>query len=196
VDGSTATISLAAGGLVTCTYTNGQIGTFCSYTPGGWGAPPSGGNIASTLYRYFPSLYPNGVLLGGTKPYFGINLRSASAVTTYLPSGGTPGFLTKNYTDPTSTEAGEFASQVAALQFNLDFSKAGIIKVGFANLKVVSGPLAGQTTTQVLALAEAALSGNTGVLTPYGITIAQLTSILGNLNGNYDNCSNNNGFLK
>jgi hypothetical protein len=194
--GSRATISLASGGTVSCTYTNAQVGTFCSYTPGGWGAPPNGGNIATTLYNYFPALYPKGVLIGGVKPYYGITLQYATSVTTYLPDGGTPGVLLRNYTNPSSTESGEFGTQVTALQFNVDFSSKGIIKPGFSTKKVVSGPLAGLTMTQVLALAEAALSGNTGVLTPYGITVAQLTTMLGNYNGNYDNCSSNGGFLQ
>jgi hypothetical protein len=50
--------------------------------------------------------------------------------------------------------------------------------------------------TQVLALAESALSGNATALSPYGITVAQLTTLLGNYNGNYDNCSTNKGFLQ
>ena len=66
----------------------------------------------------------------------------------------------------------------------------------FTDADFVSGPLAGLTITQVLSLAEAALSGNTGVLTPYGITVAQFTSILGSINGNYDNCTTNGGYLQ
>jgi hypothetical protein len=196
VSGSKVNISVAAGGSVTCTYTNGLVGAYCSYTPGGWGAPPNGNNIASTLAAYFPSVYPKGVVIGGTKPYYGVTLTSAPAVDAWLTDGGTPGVLLQNYTNPTTTEAGEFATQVAALHFNVDFSSKGIIKPGFNTLKVASGPLMGLTTTQVLSLAEAALSGNTSVLGPYGITVAQLTTILGNLNGNYDNCADNNGYLK
>src|SRR5262249_47499068 len=126
--------------------------------------------------------------------YFGITLSSASAVTTYLPDGGTPNVLTQNYKDPATTPSGEFGTQVTSLQFNVDFSSAGIIKPGFSTLRVVSGPLAGLTMTQVLALS--ALSGNTGVLTPYGITVAQLNTLLGNYNGNYDQCTSNHGFLQ
>jgi len=169
---------------------------YCSFTPGGWGAPPNGNNIAQTLYQYFPAVYPKGAVIGGSSPYFSNTLTSASAVTTYLPDGGTPGLFTKNYTNPSSTSAAEFGTQVTALQFNVDFSSKGYIKPGFSSLKVASGPLAGLTTTQVLALAEAAVSGNTSVLNPYSITVAQLTSILGGINGNYDNCSQNNGYLK
>jgi hypothetical protein len=61
---------------------------------------------------------------------------------------------------------------------------------------VASGPLAGLTMTQVLGLANMAVSGNTAALTPFGITVAQLTSLIGNYNGNFDNCSANNGFLQ
>jgi len=64
-------------------------------------------------------------------------------------------------------------SQVTALQFSVDFSIVGKIKPGFQHCKG-SGRLAGLSTTQVLALAHAARGGNTGVLTPHGITIPHL----------------------
>src|SRR5262249_36181550 len=115
----------------------------------------------------------------------------------YLPNGGTPGVLSHNYTNPALTpDAGEFGSQVLAFKFNVNYSAAGYVKPGFNNLIVASGPLAGMTTTQVLTLANTALSGNTGVLTPLGLTVSTFTNLLGSLNGNYDNCSANNGLLR
>ena len=171
---------------------------FCSYTPGGWGAPPSGGNVASILYANWSAVYGSaGVTIGSTaKGYFYAKWTSPSAVTDYLPDGSTPGTYLASYTNPVTTSAGEFSSQVLALRFNVNFSSANIIKPGFSSLKVASGPLAGLTTTQVLALANSAISGNTSVLTPYGITVAQFTKILSYINGSYDNCLVNTGYLQ
>ncbi len=198
VSGSRVNVSLTPGGTASCTVTNAQVGLYCSYTPGGWGAPPNGGNIATKLYTYFGAVYPNGVVMGlpGVSGRYKLTLTSASAVTTFLPSGGTPGVLNKDYKNPTSTSAGEFASQVSALKFNVDFSNAGAIKPGFSSRVVTTGPLAGLTITQVLSLANNALGGNTSVLGPYGITVAQFTSILSSVNENYDNCTTNKGYLR
>ena len=196
----TVTVTDAAGtsGSSSCSVTvKPPPPQFCSYTPGGWGAPPNGGNVASILYANWTAIYGSaGVTLGSTsKPYKYAKWTSPTAVTNYLPDGGTPGVYTTNYTNPLVTSAGEFSSQVLALRFNVNFSNAGKIKPGFSTTVVQSGPLAGLTTTQVLALANAAVGGNTSVLTPYGLTVAQLTKILSYVNGAYDNCTTNTGYL-
>ena len=170
---------------------------FCSYTPGGWFAPPNGGNVASKLKASFTSVYPSGATVGltGLKGYYYATFTTSTAVQNFS-LGGTPGVLTHSYTNPLVTEAGEFLSQTLALKFNVNFSVAGIIKPGFATTTVVAGPLAGLTPVQILALANSALAGKTSVLTPYGITVKELTSILGSINQNYDNCTSNNGYLQ
>jgi len=171
---------------------------FCSYTPGGWGAPPSGGNVAMTLKNNFSKVYPSGVTVGttGVSNRFYMKFTSASAIETFLPDGNTPGVLKKNYTNPLTTAAGTFGMHVLSLKLNIDFANAGLTKPGFSTLKVVSGPLAGLTTTQVLALANSALGGNTSVLAPYGITVASFTTILSSINESYDGCTVNTGYLQ
>jgi hypothetical protein len=187
-------------GTSTCSVTvNPPPPQFCSYTPGGWGAPPNGGNVASTLYKYFASVYPTGVTIGitGVSGKYYMKWTQLSAITAYLTTGGTPGTLTKSYTNPAArNESGELGNQVLALKFNVDFSNAGKIKPGFSTAVVTSGPLAGLTTAQVLSLANSALGGKTSVLTPYGITVKDLTTILGSINGAFDGCTTNTGYLR
>jgi hypothetical protein len=165
---------------------------FCTWTPGGWGAPPNGNNVATMLYKMFPTVYSSGVTVGGT---YTLKFSNPQAITTFLPNGGTPGVLKKSYLNPVATEAGEFGSQVLALQFNMDASTKGFSKAGLGNLKVVAGyPLSGYTVSQVLALANKVLGGNTLAL-PAGITVPMLTDLLSGLNGSFDNCTNSNKVL-
>ena len=175
-----------------CTITITSNQQYETYTPGGWGAPPSGGNIAYKLKCNFSSVYGSaGVKIGGN---YTLSFTSAYAIQVFLPSGGTPGVLNKSQTNPTSTSAGEFASQVLALELNVDFSNKGLIKPGLPNLKVLSGPLANLTVTQVLALSNAVLGGATNLL-PSGMSISDLNNLLSNINGNYDKATTNNGYL-
>jgi len=171
--------------------TNGPSG--CSFTPGGWGAPPNGGNVASLLYSNFTKLYSKGFVVGGA---YTIKFVTASNITVYLPSGTTPGVLKKSYTNPTSaTEAGEFADQVIALKLNVDFSNAGLIKPGFPNLKIAAGyPLAGTTVSNLLTLVQKVLGGSTSSLPP-GVSVSDLTGLMSSVNGNFDKCTSNNGVL-
>jgi len=76
------------------------------------------------------------------------------------------------------------------LQLAVDFSNAGVTKAGLGALKVVSGKLAGQTVTQVLALANSVLGG--GAL-PTGVSISDLNSVLDSMNQNYDGGTVNKG---
>jgi hypothetical protein len=165
----------------------------CSFTPGGWGAPPNGGNIAALMYAKFPTLYPKGLTVGGT--YY-LKFVNASNITDFLPSGGTPGVLKKSYTNPiASTEAGEFASQVMALRLNVDFSNAGYIKPGLASLKIAPGfTLAGTKVSDLLTLVQKVLGGSTASL-PAGVSVSDLTFVMSAINGNFDNCTSNNGVL-
>jgi hypothetical protein len=164
----------------------------CSFTPGGWGAPPQGNNVATTLYAMFPKLYSKGFIVGGT---YTMKFTTASNITVFLPDGGTPGVLKKSHTNPTSTEAGEFASQVMALKLNVDASNNGYITAGLANLKVAPGfPLAGTKVSDVLILVNKVLGGTTSAL-PAGVAVSDLTNLMSAINGNFDNCTSNNGVL-
>jgi hypothetical protein len=76
---------------------------------------------------------------------------------------------------------------------NVDFSSAGVFRIGFGSLKLQSGPLAGWTVSQVLTAANIALGG--GPL-PAGVTsISQLNDIVDSLNQAFDG-GGNTGFLR
>jgi hypothetical protein len=180
-----------ASGCVRICLTNG----YSTYTIGGWGAPPNGQNIASKLLFYFPTVYPKGVCVGNVGANYNIKLTSQPAIQNLLGGGGTPGYLKHNFTNPTSTEAGVFASQVIALKLNMDFSALGIKKPGLANLKVAPGnKLAGYTVTQVATLANKVLGGTTSAL-PVGVSLSDLNGVVDAINNNFDNGTSNNGFL-
>ena len=194
--GSTPTFTLAAGQNET-TIDAGlrKQMKYTTYTQGGWGAVPSGSNPGTLLVKYFSSLYPKGVVAGGT---YKITLTSQPAVTAFLPTGTTPGVLTKNYTNPVATTSGGIlAGQVLALRFNIDFSAAGVFPVGLGNLRIspaLSAQVAGQTVTQVSTLANTVLGGNTGAL-PAGMSVSDLNNVVMLINGNFDGGTVDNGLL-
>jgi hypothetical protein len=143
------------------------------------------------LQANFARVYPGGsVSIGGTLK---LTFTSAVAIEGFLPQGGTPSVLLMSASNPTSSAAGVLAGQALSLQLAVDFSNAGVTKAGLGALKVVSGKLAGQTVTQVLALANSVLGG--GAL-PTGISISDLNSVLDSMNQNYDGGTVNKGYLQ
>jgi hypothetical protein len=181
---ATKTCSIAvAGGIA--------VGQFTTYTQGGWGAPPNGNNPGVLLSAKFSTVYSSGsVSIGGT---YKLKFTSALSITNFLPQGSTPGKLTGNATNPTTSAAGVFAGQVLALQLSVDFSNKGVLPAGLASLKIVSGPLAGQTVSQVLTLANSVLGGGN---LPSGMTISDLNGVIDSINSNFDNGTKNSGYLQ
>ncbi|HYB93744.1 MAG TPA: Ig-like domain-containing protein, partial [Vicinamibacterales bacterium] len=106
----------------------------------------------------------------------------AAAIEAFLPAGGTGAALTANATNPTTSSAGVFASQVLAVRLAVDFSNAGVLKKGLGGLVVVSGPLQGKTVNQVLAIANGVLGG---AAPPAGVTISDLIESLTAINENF-----------
>lgn len=183
---------------------------FVTYTQGGWGAPPNGNNPGMLLQLNFNTVYntcPSKtvaptttantcVTIGSTAPgRFFLRFTSSAAVMNFLPAGGAPKALKASANNPTSSAAGVFAGQVLAVQLAVNFSNAGVITPGLASLKVASGqPLAGQTVSQVLAIANRVLGGDLTAL-PSGMSISALNDVMTRINENFDNGTTNNGFL-
>lgn len=185
---ATATGDSPLGGRVTsqssCKTIISKPSCLQTFTQGGWGSKPQGGNPGALLQNNFGRVYPCGyVVIGG-----GCRLKflGSTAVRDFLPQGGTPGTLKWSAVNPTTSAAGVFAGQVLALKLNVDFSNAGITAPGLAQVKVSSGRLAGRSVSQVLAIAEQVLGGNTSAL-PAGMTISQLNDLVDWLNNRYDN---------
>ena len=167
---------------------------FKTYTQGGWG---SGSNSRSNstpgnwIKNYFATLYPAGLEIGCTNK---LKLTSASALTAFLPSGGTPNSLPSGtLTNPTSY-GNTFAGQLVAATLNVKYDDA-IPSFSSSNLKlkdlvIASGTFAGWTVQNLLLEANKRIGGCTS-----SFTFSQFTTALANINQNYDNGSTNKNFL-
>lgn len=153
--------------------------------------PSTSVNPGNIRDLYFSEVFPTGLQVGGI---YKLTLTSAKAVEDFLPQGGSPKALDKNYTNPQSTKAGVFAGQVVALKMNVAFSDAGKIGTGpvkLGELIVNAGHLAGKTVYEVLEIANIALGGGT---TPY--TITQLNEAVTAINENFKDGKYNKKYLR
>jgi uncharacterized repeat protein (TIGR01451 family) len=197
--GSITNIATASGNGVTSNQATATVTAivtgipFTTYTQGGWGAKPAGGNPGAVLKANFAAVYGNaGVTIGGS---YTLTFTGQPAVEKFLPQGGTPGVLNATAVDPTKSSANVFGGQVLALELSVDFSNKGITRGGLANLHVTSGPLAGSTVGQVLALANQVLGGSTSAL-PAGMTVSDLNNVVDNINNAFDGGTSSTGYVK
>jgi hypothetical protein len=164
-----------------------QLTGYCTSSQGGWGADAHGGNTGAILASSFGIVYPSGVTVGGT---YTMTFTSASAVNSYLPAGGTPGTLSADYIDPTSTSSGVFGAQVLTLQLNLglqSYLPGFVNSIDSLKLSGTGTSLDGSTVSQIEAAAQTALGG--GAL-PSGYTISSLESLVDQLNNAFEeNCT-------
>lgn len=167
---------------------------YTTFTQGGWGANPSGGNPGMKLQQNWAAVYGSAgyVQIGGTRT---ARWTTSAAVAAFLPAGGGANVFTTNYTNATSTSARVFAGQALALRLNIDFSNAGIHRTGLGSKRVKSGKLAGYTVNQVMTLANTVLGGTTSAL-PAGVSINDLSTVCDNINNNYDNGTQDRGYLE
>ena len=167
-------------------------GDFCTYSQGGWGSRPAGGNPGVILASNFGTVFPTGIEVGipGSAGY-SMRFSSAQGVEDYLPAGGTAGVLTADLTNPTSSSSGVFGGQVLALAINVAMNEAGVIdgtqgSIAGLTLQGAGTSLDGSTVTQILAAAQVALGG--GGL-PSGFTFSTLNDLVAKLVLAFDNCS-------
>ncbi len=162
--------------------------SFRTQTQGGWGSRPNGSNPGSLLAANFSAVFGSGVTIGsGTMT---LTFTSATAVRNFLPAGGTPGVLTASGTNVLRSSAGVFAGQVLALTVSAGMSNAGVTASGLADLPVASGPMAGYTVAQVLAMANTALSGGAT-----SFPVSTLNSVVDAINNNFVDGTKNLGYL-
>ncbi len=139
---------------------------FKTFTQGGWGAVPHGGNPGAYL-NYpgrFSSVFPTGLLIGCAGGNT-LKLTSAQAVTNFLPSGSTPRALpTGNLVNPTRANYfNVFAGQLVALTLNVKMD-AAILNFAPANLNlkdlyITQGVFIGLTVNQLLVEANKKIGG-------------------------------------
>jgi hypothetical protein len=171
-------------------------GGFRTQTPGGWGAPPHGGNPGAFLHSNFGLVFPGGVSIGdGDCSGDTMSFTSAQAITDFLPSSGTPGPLGDDFVDPDTADGNELASQVLALTLSVGFDLAipefGENSENLANLVVTSGDCAGMTVQEVLDEANNILAGCASSL-----SASQINDCVSAINENYVDGNSDNGFLE
>ncbi|MFZ6010460.1 MAG: hypothetical protein ACOYXT_08930 [Bacteroidota bacterium] len=172
-------------------------GNLRTQTQGGWGAPPNGNNPGAYLHANFLSAFPNGLVVGCN---YTITLTSAQAVTDFLPQGGTPSALKKNYVDPVDTPKhpnnpkNTLAGQVVALRLSVGFDNwdedFGESNTDLADATITQGTFAGWTVAQVLAEAEKVLGGCAS-----SYRAAQLNDVVTAINESFVDGTTNTGFL-
>jgi hypothetical protein len=145
---------------------------------------------------FFASAFPSGLLIGdqsglnGAPGGFAAIWTTSAAIRDFLPAGSTPGVLTADLTNPTSTPAGVLAGQLVAAKLNVAI--AGTPGGLHLAASCVSTELAGLTVNQLIALADQAVAGNS---LPAGVTLSDINDALDAVNENFDDCKQNNGCL-
>jgi hypothetical protein len=157
-------------------------GAFRTQSMGGWGSPGKGNNPGAYRDANFENAFPEGLVVGGK---YTLTLTSAKAVQNFLPQGGKPAALKKNWTNPKGrTGLGNFAGQVVALKLSVGFDYAdpnfGSADYNLADLVFLKGTFAGMTIGQVLAEAEKVLGGERS-----SYTLQQLHSVVTQINEHF-----------
>ena len=104
-----------------CCENGGGGGDFRTQTQGGWGTVCQGNNPGCYRDMWFDTAFPSGIVLGCDMGFVA-TFTSSQAVEDFLPTGGTPGALTSDVTDPTgTTDAGVLLAQLLALELSVGF---------------------------------------------------------------------------
>ena len=186
------------------------LGTFTTYTQGGWGAPPNGGNPGALLEANWSDVFsaPDWALIGGSPWMASDGERSARwttahAVELYLPAGGTGKILgNSDFNNPTNLQAGVFGGQLLAATINVAFDDAGLLGTHDGTMRLgdlvyvdcVAAELLGATVDEVLAWAHDVIGRGSNDV-PAGVGLVDLQSALDVLNNNFDNGANDLGCL-
>jgi hypothetical protein len=159
---------------------------FVTYSQNDWGSGAVAPSLLSADYDAVFTAENEVLIVGSVSPgLYNLAFTSASNVTDYLPTVGTPAPLTTSLTNPTSSSSGGFGGDVVALTLNVDFSATGFLhgasSIPFGNLLLTnfSGGLSGLdglTVSQFLAVANTCLGDGS---CPYGLyNVATITDDL------------------
>jgi hypothetical protein len=172
-----------------------QAAAFSTFSQGGWGAKPSGKNPGKLLADNFGTVYGSGgVVIGVTSSTcaasgpFKITMTTAAAIQAFMPQGGAPAALKNCGVTPKTVLAG----QVVALELNVRLSAYNVTRFGLGLLHLASGPLAGKTVNEILALGNSALGGNA---LPSGMTLPTLNDVITKINENFEAGTTDKGYL-
>jgi len=172
------------------TWVPGQLNV---YDEGAWGDEVSPSAAATLLLTHYDIVYAStfGVFEVGSPSGFTMYFTKAATLVEYLPASGIPGVLDASLVDPTSSSAGVFGGDVAALKLNVDFSDAGLLPgsadIPFGNLILRNlnssfAALDELTVRQVLGDADACLGGSSCI-----IDVGDFEAVVANLNASFSN---------
>ena len=166
---------------------------FTTVTPGGYGAPCSGGNWGCYLATNFATKFPTGLQVGSGTRF--LKFTSAAAVKGFLPSGTTARTLNAGtLTNPTAKSySNVLAGHTVALTLSIGFDTNPAFSpstTSLGSLVVSSGVFAGKSVNELLTIANTILGGGAS---PY--TASQINAALDAVNRNYDNGTVNLGYL-
>jgi PEP-CTERM motif len=166
-----------------------SAGDVVTYNQGDWGDPTSAAGML--MSDKFNSVYPSDLFfIGSTSTGYFILFTNEANLDDFLPALGTPGPLDADLVNPSSSSAGVFGGEVAALKLNLDFSNAGLIPnssgllLGNLVLTGFSGSessVNGMTVNQFFPLSQAALAGQATSL-----DFADVEDLASNINDAFD----------
>jgi hypothetical protein len=168
-----------------------SVGSVVTYNQAEWGDQA---NIAGALLdANYDTVYgPTGdeFLIGSKTPGYFILFTGEVDLEEFLPTSGLPGSLDENLSNPSTSSAGVFGGEVAALKLNIDFSNAGLLPnssgllLGNLVLTGFSGSessLNGMTVNQFFGLSQAELAGQAT-----SIDFADIDNLTANINVAFD----------
>jgi hypothetical protein len=166
-----------------------SAGAVVTYNQADWGDPTSAAGML--MSDKFDSVYPSDLFfIGSTSTGYFMLFTNEANLDDFLPALGTPGPLDGDLVNPSSSSAGVFGGEVAALKLNLDFSNAGLIPnssgllLGNLVLTGFSGSessVNGMTVEQFFPLSQAALAGQATSL-----DFADVEDLASNINDAFD----------
>jgi len=172
-----------------------ECGQFRTQSQGGWGVNPVGENPGTYLRDNFANAYPTGLTIGCPAGGYTVYYSSASAITEFLPAGGTAMVLTANAINPAAKSIKNvLIGQVTALALNLGFDynnpNFAPAEENLGNMIIGSGPFAGLSVIQFLGIANDVIGGCN---TTYTADAINETASL--INGNFIDGTMDGGFL-
>ncbi|MCK6572908.1 hypothetical protein L6V77_17645 [Myxococcota bacterium] len=162
-----------------CTFTAAQFGSACTQDP-------SGG--ACLLGDHFTELFgTEGLVIGGVKS---VSFSGPESVRQALPGRSTEGTLTESRRDPSETELGSLASELAALAINVAVSDAGF--GGSADLgaaRLTHGIARGWAVESVLRAGERLLAGEPQPFSELGYGADEIAVVVADINRAAPGCA-------
>ena len=111
-----------------------NVGDLTTYTEANWGGDPPLDAGSILLTNSFDTVYgPTFGVTVGSFSGFTLSFTSATTVLAYMPSIGPFAPLNGNELDVGSTASGGFGGETLGLEFNVDFSDAGLTSGNFGS---------------------------------------------------------------